>query len=314
MGSRLLAEGIGFTEGPLWTDDGRLLVVAMSRGLVVEIDLEGGVVDGTEVGGGPNGLAEGPDGMVWVAQNGGTMRPSRSPRPAGPGLQRLGQGEVHDVPVPGALAPNDLVTGPDGRLWFTDPGLADDVGRLCAHDPVDGTTSVLLDGLVFPNGLAFGPEGDVLHLADTAGGVVTRHRWTGERLVPDGPPAVLPAGGPDGLAVDADGRLHAAAPAADAVFVFAPDGRLEDEIDLGGPAFPTNLCFAGPGLDVLVVTAARGGRVLVVDRPAAAPQRPLTRVAHGWRQRSAPTVSSAAARSAIRSSGSSSPTENRRCP
>ncbi|GAA4878963.1 SMP-30/gluconolactonase/LRE family protein [Actinomycetospora straminea] len=266
MTPRVLAAGIGFTEGPLLTSDGRLLVVAMTRGLVVEIDLDGGVVGTTEVGGGPNGLAEGPDGTVWVAQNGGSLRSSRSARSARAGLQQVVGDDVRDVCVPGARAPNDLAVGPDGRIWFTDPGLPGDTGRLCALDPTDHVTTTVLDDLTFPNGLAFGPGGDVLHLADTDHGTVTRHRWVDDRLVADGRSADLPAGGPDGLALDADGRLYVAAPAADAVFVFAPDGRPDGVIDFPEPTFPTNLCFAGPALDLLVVTAAKGGRVLVVDR------------------------------------------------
>ncbi|GAA2865611.1 SMP-30/gluconolactonase/LRE family protein [Pseudonocardia halophobica] len=272
MNMRTLATGIGFTEGPLWTTDGRLLVVAMSRGLVVEIDLDGGVLASIEVGGGPNGLAEGHGGAIWIAQNGAALRPSRSARPTPAGLQRLNTDQVTDVPVPGALAPNDLAAGPDGRIWFTDPGLPGSTGdgRLCAHDPVTGTTSVLLDGLAFPNGLAFGPEGDILYLAHTDDGVITQHRWTGDRLVPIGTPRALAAGGPDGLALDAHGRLYAAAPDAEAIFVFEPDGRPAGEIRFPEPTFPTNLCFAGPGLDVLVVTGAKGGRVLLVELPGRA--------------------------------------------
>jgi gluconolactonase len=269
MSIRTLAAGIGFTEGPLWTADDRLLAVAMSRGLVVEIDLDGGVLTTTEVGGGPNGLAEGPDGAIWVAQNGAELRPSHSTRPTSAGLQRLHAGRIVDVVVPGALAPNDLATGPDGRIWFTDPGLPGGTGngRLCAYDPDTGTTSAILEGLAFPNGLAFGPEGDVLYLAHTDDGVVTQHRWTGDRLVPSGARAVLPAGGPDGLALDTNGRLYAAAPDAEAIFVFEPDGRPAGDIRFQEPTFPTNLCFAGPGLDVLVVTGAKGGRVLLLELP-----------------------------------------------
>lgn len=277
MNKRTLAAGIGFTEGPLWTADERLLVVAMSRGLVVEIDLDGGVVGATEVGGGPNGLAEGPDGTVWVAQNGAALRPSRSTRPTSAGLQKIERGHVVDVRVTGAVAPNDLVAGPGGDIWFTDPGVpgATRDGVLCTLDPRSGKTSVVLGGVAFPNGLAFGPERDVLHLARTDEGRITRHRWTGTQLIPAGQDAVLPAGGPDGLALDADGRLYAAAPDADAVFVFEPDGRPAGEIRFPEPTFPTNLCFAGPDLEVLVVTAAKGGKVLLVERPGPAPGLPL---------------------------------------
>lgn len=276
MSEQVLAAGVGFTEAPLWTRDGRLLVVGMSRGTVLEIDLDGGVLGSVETGGGPNGLAEGPTGEIWVAQNGGAIRPSRSPRPASAGLQRIDGTAVTDVPVPGALAPNDLVMGPDGRVWFTDPGLpgATSAGRVCALDPRTGAVEVLLDGIGFPNGLAFAD--DVLHLARTDECRVTRHHWDGARLGPAHGSVPLPEGGPDGLALDVDGRLYAAAPDADAVYVFEADGRLRERIAFTGPTFPTNLCFAGPGLDVLVVTAAKGGRVLLVDRTGAAPGLPLT--------------------------------------
>jgi gluconolactonase len=277
MNHTVLANGVGFTEAPLWTRDGRLLVVAMSRGLVLEVDLDGaGVVGSVETGGGPNGLAEGPDGAVWVAQNAGAVRPSRSPRPVAAGLQRIDGRTVADFPLPGALAPNDLTLGPDGRIWFTDPGLpgATTRGRVCALDPASGRAEVLLDGLDFPNGLAVGPEGDVLYLARTDEGRVTRHRWDGERLTWDGVAATLPAGGPNGIALDVHGRLYAAAPGADAVFVFEPDGRLGRRLEFAEPTFPTNLCFAGTDLDRLVVTAAKGGRVVVLDS-AATPARGL---------------------------------------
>ncbi|ALL76929.1 hypothetical protein AD006_19385 [Pseudonocardia sp. EC080610-09] len=268
-----LAAGVGFTEGPLWTSDGRLLVVALSRGAVLEIGLDGGVKSSIDVGGGPNGLAEDDRGEVWVAQNGGAVRASSSERPARPGLQRLDGNGVRDVAVPDAQAPNDLALGPDGRIWFTDPGPPGDTahGRVCALDRETGAVEVVLGGLDFPNGLAF--AADELYLAQTSLGVVSRYRWEGGRLVTTGVPLMVPEGGPDGLTLDAEGRIYAAVPDANAVVVFDRDSAIVEKIAFDEPMFPTNLCFAGPSLDLLIVTAAKGGRVLVCERTATSPGR-----------------------------------------
>lgn len=271
---REIASGIGFTEGPVWTASGRLFVTSMTRGMLYELSLDGGVVGEIETGGGPNGLAEDADGALWVAQNGGTIVASRSRRPVTPGLQRVVDGVVEDVVTSGLAAPNDLVEGPDGRIWFTDPG--NSPGRVHALDPGSGRVEEVAAGIYYPNGLAFDASGELLLVAETRTGNILRHRRDGAAPEPPGVFATLPEGVPDGLAFDADGRLYAASPEADLIAVFGPDGEVLPPLRLDGPAFPTNLCFAGPELDVLVVTAAKGGRVLALDvavtgmRPAAA--------------------------------------------
>ncbi len=268
----LIASDLGFTEGPLWTSDGRLLLTSISRGLVYEVDLHGRRALGSlETGGGPNGLAEDASGRVWVAQNGGVTVPSRSPRAVAPGLQVLDGGQVDDRLVAGCLAPNDLVEGPDGRIWFTDPGGPRDgvLGRLCAFTPPAAELDVLADGIDFPNGLAFGLDGEVLYLAETRTGRILHYTWDGAGLVPLGVFAVLPEGGGDGMAIDVEGNLLVAVPAADRIVCFAPDGSTVGEVRFTEPTFPTNLCFAGDQRDVLVVTAAKGGRLLAVVPPGA---------------------------------------------
>jgi gluconolactonase len=282
-GHRTLAADLGFTEGPLWTRDGRLLVTSVSRGRVVEIDLDdGGALGSVETGGGPNGLAQDRHGGIWVAQNGARMMPSRSTLPTHPGLQRidLAAGAVHDAPTGELLAPNDLVEGPDGRIWFTDPS-HDGPGAVYAHDAATGVTEALLDGIEYPNGLVVAD--DRLILAETRTGRLLRYRWDGRRLHDDGVLTTLPDGGADGLALGPDGLLYVAVPRADRIAVLDPgDGTGHRSLRFDGPTFPTNLCFAGPALDVLVVTAAKGGRVLALDPStpptpgAAAPAAPAT--------------------------------------
>lgn len=278
-GPRTLASGLGFTEGPLWTRDGRLLVASVSRGQVHEVDLDGGgVLASVETGGGPNGLAQDRLGGIWVAQNGARMMPSRSTRPVRPGLQRidLADGRAQDAGTGPVHAPNDLVEGPDGRIWFTDPS-HDGPGALYAHDPVSGDTERLAGGLEYPNGLVV--DGDLLVLAETRSRRLLRFRWEGTSLEPDGVLATLPDGGADGLALGPDGELYAAVPRADRVAVLDPEGRDRASLRFDPPAFPTNLCLAGPARDVLVVTAAKGGRVLALDVPTPPTPGPADRPA-----------------------------------
>lgn len=273
---RELASGIGFTEGPVWTHDGRLLVTSISRGLVYEVPVDGGEARAVlEAGGGPNGMAEDAAGAIWIAQNGGTIVASRSDRPVAPGLQRwAGGGEPEDVPLTGLDAPNDCVLAPDGRIWFTDPrgsaaGDRPQPGRLCAYDCATGTLTVLREGLLYPNGLAFGPDPAELYLAETITRRILRFRvdGAGDALGEPDVFAELPAGEPDGIAFDARGRLHVAATTADCVVVFDADGSPVKRLELG-PTFPTNLCFGGPDRATLFVTAGRGGRVLALERDA----------------------------------------------
>ena len=119
--------------------------------------------------------------------------------------------------------------------------------------------TVLAD-LDYPNGLSF--VDDELYVAHTNRGKISRHR---PGVGPSGPALTLSAGGPDGIAVGADGHLYIATPDADAVAVFDAEEHRERHIRFDAPTFPTNLCFAGTQRRQLVVTAAKGGRVLSLD-------------------------------------------------
>ncbi|HUC24217.1 MAG TPA: SMP-30/gluconolactonase/LRE family protein [Streptosporangiaceae bacterium] len=264
---RQLAKGIGFTEGPLWTSRGELVLVSMSRGRVYQLDLASGeVVREWETGGGPNGLAEDAHGTIWVAQNGSSpVRPSG--RPVGPGLQAIDGDVVSDRLMTGCAAPNDLVAGPDGLIWFTDPKPLPGApaGRVCTYDPVTSELRTRIEGIDFPNGLAFGPDPAELYIADSAAHVIRRYVIGPDNADDQGVWAELPGGSPDGIAFDTDGRLLVAAFEHDEVLVFSPEGQAERSIPTGPGSRPTNLCFAGEDLSVLVITVASGGRVLTVD-------------------------------------------------
>jgi gluconolactonase len=262
-----LAAGQGFLEGPVAVGDS-VVFTSINRGMLYRVPLAGGdVMPVAETGGGPNGLALDRNGVLWVAQNGGGVVPSRSKLEVRPSIQRVTpDGQVGVACGSGLLAPNDCAFGPDGRLWFTDPhgstiGEVRQPGRLWALDPVTGEAEKILGGLAHPNGLVFGPGGDDLFVGETHRGHIIRLRRNAHGWQPAGVYATLPVGEPDGMAFDMDGRLWVAASAGDAIVVFEPGGQDGSVIRLG-PSFPTNLCFAGDDRRTLVVTLPKGGRVL----------------------------------------------------
>ena len=67
----LLAEGLEFPEGPIWMADGSVIVVEIKRGTLSRVGPDGSVDVVADCGGGPNGAAVGPDGKVYVCNNGG---------------------------------------------------------------------------------------------------------------------------------------------------------------------------------------------------------------------------------------------------
>jgi gluconolactonase len=108
----VLAEGLGFTEGPVWLDDQRVALTSISHGCVYVVDPSGGPTERIETGGGPNGLTLGADGAMYVAQNGAVFGASGT---AEPGVQVISDRRV-DYLVAGMGAPNDLVFGPEA-FW-----------------------------------------------------------------------------------------------------------------------------------------------------------------------------------------------------
>ncbi|OZC63029.1 hypothetical protein CH306_28395 [Rhodococcus sp. 15-725-2-2b] len=268
-GAIVLASGVGFTEGPVKIDDTSIAVTSINRGHVYQVPLDGsGPTLLCETGGGPNGLALGPSGELWITQNGGTAMPSRSKLPAAPSLQRWANGTL-SVELSGTVsAPSDCVIGPDGRLWFTDTAehAIGEVkpGRLHAYDPKTGDLETQFDGLMFPNGLAFDSTRGKLYVAETATDSVRRYDVTEKGCTPDGWAVTLERGRPDGMAVDSAGWLWIAGSSGDNVVAVDDQGEICHEILFGNRVLVTSVCFAGAALDQMIVTIAKGGTVVSI--------------------------------------------------
>jgi gluconolactonase len=256
MDGEVIATGLQFPEGPVWRD-GTLYVTEIEGGVISRWTADGAVEPVATTGGGPNGATFGPDGALYVTQNGGMTPEARHT----PGIQRVTlDGDVTLVLT--AVAgleldgPNDLAFGPDGRLWFTDPrGSADPQhndrpGRLFAVNPHTGDGELVIElGPVFPNGIAFLADGTLVWTESFSRRVLA--------LV-DGQPEVLielpERHFPDGLCVAGDGRLYVATTYAHCVSVIE-DGAIVDRLACGD-GMVTNCCF---GETDLYVTESRWG-------------------------------------------------------
>jgi sugar lactone lactonase YvrE len=158
---------------------------------------------------------------------------------------------------------NDAKCDPAGRLWVGT--MADDqtpgAGSLYRVDP-DRSLTRMLEGTTISNGLGWSLDGRRMYFIDSPTRRVdaghydasdgTASGWT--TLVDTSP---FP-GMPDGLAVDAEGCLWVAMHEGGEVLRFTEGGELVATIEVPASR-PTSCCFAGPGLDRLVITTARGG-------------------------------------------------------
>jgi gluconolactonase len=256
-------------EGPVYIPREHALYLTVERGLR-RIDLATRrVVDLACSVVRPNGMFLDHEGRLVVCEQGDIEHPARISRlDLRTGDLTTIVEELCGLPL---NSPNDVVVGPDGVIWFTDPcyghlqgfrprpQLGDFVHRF---DPATGRHDIVADGFDKPNGIALSPDGAVLYVTDSGANHepgsfdparphhIEAFDVSGPRLANRRLFAVTHPGFPDGLKVDSHGRVYASA--ASGVQIFAPDGDRLGEIPVPGAV---NFTFGGPRADVLYITA-----------------------------------------------------------
>jgi gluconolactonase len=258
-------------EGPVYVaDDDALYFTTLPRDLRVDIrrlDLASGELTTVRADANvANGMALAPDGRLLVCEQGTHETPARitALEPASGDVETIVD-SWRGLPL---NSPNDIVAARDGSIWFTDPSygflqgfrpqpqVGDYVYRF---DPATGRIEVVADSFDKPNGLAFSPDESLLYVGDSGANhelgsydparphhVIALDVRDGRRLENPRLFAVIAPGFPDGLKVDAAGRVYASS--FSGVQVFDPDGELVDEIDIVGAV---NFAVAG---DTLLIT------------------------------------------------------------
>ena len=291
---RLITDGLEFPEGPVALDNGDVLVCEIKGQRITRVKPDGTKQHVADVPGGPNGAALGPDGVLYLANNGGcfTWHDVMGFTFPGPPPDTWTGGSIDRLDLAtGALttlyrasgdtrlrAPNDLVMDGHGGVWFTDHGVrlersSDRTGVHYAR--LDGSESREVEFPVdAPNGIGLSPDGTKLYWAETHTGRVFQRTIAspGELAPTMGPldPTGLLCGLPgmqlfDSLAVDGAGHVCVATLVNGGITVIDPVSGDSEHVNFGAEyadPLTTNICFGGPDLRTAYITLSGTGRLI----------------------------------------------------
>ena len=287
-----ITTGLRFPEGPVACADGSVIVTEIASGCITRCLPDGSTQVVAEPGGGPNGLAIGPDAMLYCCNNGGfeyvdagglLIPHGIAADYSGGRIERIdiATGKVEVLYKSGDFGcvlrgPNDLVFDAHGGFWFTDHGKTDYTAR--ARD-ITGIFYAKADGSFMheviwpsenPNGVGLSPDGKILYAAETytcrlmaftvtAPGKVDLTAGLGGA----GIPLYRPAGYKyfDSLCVEAGGNICVATIGERGISVISPAGELVEFVGTDDP-FTTNICLGGADMMTAYVTLSGTGRLV----------------------------------------------------
>src|SRR3954465_3375810 len=250
-----------FIEGPSFDASGNLYIVDIPFGRIFRISPDKRWTLVVEYDGWPNGLKISRDGRILVAdyRNGIMELDARTGR-----MQNVLRSRNSEA----FRGCNDLHIASNGDIYFTDQGqtgLHDPTGRVYRFSHAG--LECLIDTGISPNGLVLDPTETVLFVAMTRDNAVWRLPFMKDGNVSKVGRfcSLFGTSGPDGLTMDAKGRLFVGHASLGHVFVFAPNGELIARVKSCAGPNCTNVAIGGANKDRLYITESATGSVLVAD-------------------------------------------------
>lgn len=244
---QLLADaGCETGEGPLWHPQHQaLFFLDIPRGLVNAYTPNAGSCRHFSRGRITGGMTLQTDGRLLLFQDGSISTLEMD------GTQRV----LAEAQCPGNDRFNDVIADPEGRVFA---GTLGGDGKLIRYD-LDGTRTVLLDGVGVPNGMGFSPDNKYLYFTDSVPRLIYRFDYDRDSgdISNQTVFAEIPKdqGVPDGMAIDTDGHVWTAIWFGARLQRYSKDGQLEQEIELPVRQV-SSIAFGGDDLADLYVTTA----------------------------------------------------------
>ena len=250
-----VAGGFGFTEGPVWDESGFLYVSDEERNKIDRLTLDGHKQEVISLGD-PDGNTY--DRQLRLIDCASVLRAIIAVTPEGKYTVLADRYEGKKL-----NSPNDVVIGPDGAIYFTDPTL-DLVKGEQQEIPFQGvyrlddkgSVRLLTKDLSQPNGLAFSPDGKHFYVDDSEQRNIRMYDVAPDGSLSNGRIFGEEAGGPndgvpDGIKVDRDGNLFVTGPKG--IWVWDAQGHHLGTIEM--PEQPANLTWGDSDYKTLYITA-----------------------------------------------------------
>jgi gluconolactonase len=251
-----LADGFVFTEGPSSDPQGNVYFTDQPNNRILKWSTDGKLSTAMEPAGRSNGLCFDDKGRLWACADEQNELWTID--------LATGQHNVVVKDYQGKLlnGPNDVWIRPDGGVYFTDPFYKREYWKRGPKEQDQEATYFLspdgkslkrvTDDLKQPNGIIGTPDGKILYISDIRAGQTFAYD-----IQPDGslqnkrPFCPL---GSDGMTIDDQGNIYLTGKG---VTVFDSNGEKIEHIDVP-ESWTGNVCFGGPDMRTLFITASKG--------------------------------------------------------